>query len=57
MGLRARETAAALGWDRIVAQIESVFLATLAAGADEGIAAEAPNLIPRRTSTPSVPLR
>jgi len=29
MGLRARETACAMGWDRIVEQIESVFAATI----------------------------
>ena len=29
MGLRARETACAMGWDRIVEQIESVFVSTI----------------------------
>ncbi len=32
MGLRARETACAMGWDRIVEQIESVFIATINEG-------------------------
>ncbi|SFL86760.1 glycosyltransferase family 1 protein [Variovorax sp. OV329] len=32
MGLRARETAGDAGWDRIVAQVEEVLLATLASG-------------------------
>lgn len=32
MGLRARETTGALGWDNVIAQIESVFLATISIG-------------------------
>lgn len=46
MGLEARRTAETLGWDRIVGQLEGVYLRTLGAGAQSGVVEAAPRESP-----------